>query len=115
MLAASGEASAEGQPTITIGKFTSEKVCSVYENYRGAWLVIERHNNFAALRDRITSALSESGQRCMRLQPGRLVFIDETAVTTKLTRLRGRSLCGKRLPAKASFGRWGTQTFIAGL
>jgi len=51
----------------------------------------------------------------MREAPGRLVFIDETSVTTKLTRLRGRSLCGTRLPAAAPFGRWGTQTFIAGL
>ena len=51
----------------------------------------------------------------MRLQPGRLVFIDETAVTTKMTRLRGRSPCGERLAADAPFGRWGTQTFIAGL
>lgn len=51
----------------------------------------------------------------MRLQPGRLVFIDETAVTTKMTRLRGRSLCGDRPQADAPFGRWDTQTFIAGL
>lgn len=54
-------------------------------------------------------------QPLMRLQPGRLVFIDETAVTTKMTRLRGRSLCGDRLQADAPFGRWDTQTFIAGL
>ncbi len=32
-----------------------------------------------------------------------------------MTRLRGRSLCGERLQAQAPFGRWGTQTFIAGL
>lgn len=51
----------------------------------------------------------------MRLEPGRLVFIDETAVTTKMTRLRGRSRRGTRLRARAPFGRWGTQTFIAGL
>ncbi len=51
----------------------------------------------------------------MRLEPARLVFIDETAVTTKMTRLRGRSRCGTRLRASAPFGRWGTQTFIAGL
>jgi hypothetical protein len=31
------------------------------------------------------------------------------------TRLRGRSPCGERLKAAAPFGRWGTQTFIAGL
>jgi len=51
----------------------------------------------------------------MRLEPHRLVFIDETAVTTKMTRLRGRSACGARLEADAPFGHWRTQTFIAGL
>ena len=51
----------------------------------------------------------------MRLDPRRLVFIDETSVNTKMTRLRGRSRRGTRLRAKAPFGRWGTQTFIAGL
>ena len=51
----------------------------------------------------------------MRLEPHRLVFLDETAVTTKMTRLRGRSLRGTRLEADAPFGHWRTQTFIAGL
>ena len=51
----------------------------------------------------------------MRRQPERLVFIDETSVKTNLTRLRGRSLRGHRLRMDAPFGRWGTQTFIAGL
>jgi transposase len=51
----------------------------------------------------------------MRQQPGRLVFIDETSITTKMTRLRGRSRKGQRLKAKAPFGHWGTQTFVAAL
>jgi transposase len=51
----------------------------------------------------------------MRTEPGRLIFIDETAVNTKMTRLRGRSLCGQRLSASAPFAKWDTQTFIAGL
>lgn len=51
----------------------------------------------------------------MRLEPHRLVFIDETAVTTKVTRLRGRSPRGTRLEADAPFGHWRTQTFIVGL
>lgn len=51
----------------------------------------------------------------MRLDPHRLVFIDETSVTTKMTRLRGRAPRGKRLKASAPFGGWKTQTFIAGL
>jgi transposase len=45
----------------------------------------------------------------------RLVFVDETGTTTKMTRLRGRCPRGQRLRAKAPFGHWKTQTFIAGL
>ncbi len=51
----------------------------------------------------------------MRLEPDRLVFIDETGTTTKMTRLRGRCLKGQRLKSKAPFGHWKTQTFVAGL
>jgi transposase len=45
----------------------------------------------------------------------RLVFLDETGTTTKMTRLRGRAHRGARLKADAPFGHWATQTFIAGL
>lgn len=51
----------------------------------------------------------------MRQQTHRLVFLDETGTTTKMTRLRGRSRRGARLKAGARFGHWATQTFIAGL
>ena len=51
----------------------------------------------------------------MRRQPARLVFIDETSVKTNMTPLRGRSLRGERLRADAPFGKWRTQTFVAGL
>jgi transposase len=54
-------------------------------------------------------------QPYMRRHQARLVFIDETSVNTKMTRLRGRARRGKRLKARAPFGKWGTQTFIAGL
>lgn len=51
----------------------------------------------------------------MRAEPHRLVFLDETSVKTNLTRLRGRALVGQRLHGSAPFGKWRTQTFIAGL
>jgi transposase len=51
----------------------------------------------------------------MRRQPERLVFVDETSVKTNMTPLRGRSLRGERLLADTPFGKWRTQTFIAGL
>ena len=47
--------------------------------------------------------------------PHRVVFLDETAVKTNLTRLRGWGQRGERLTMDASFGNWGTQTLIAGL
>jgi transposase len=54
-------------------------------------------------------------QARMREQPHRLIFLDETSVSTKVTRLRGRSRKGQRLHASAPFGHWKTHTFIAGL
>ncbi len=48
-------------------------------------------------------------------EPHRLVFVDETSTSTKMTRLRGRCVKGQRLKAKAPFGHWKTQTFVAGL
>ena len=49
------------------------------------------------------------------LDTTRLVFIDETAVTTNMVRLNGWSPCGERLVADAPMGHWETVTFIAGL
>ena len=37
----------------------------------------------------------------MRLEPNRLVFVDETGTTTKMTRLRGRARRGERVKASA--------------
>jgi transposase len=54
-------------------------------------------------------------QARMREQPHRLVFLDETSVNTKMTRLRGRSRKGQRLRMSAPFGHWKTHTFVAGL
>ena len=49
------------------------------------------------------------------LDPARLVFLDESGVNTKMTRLYGWAPKGERLKAKAPFGHWKTMTFIAGL
>jgi transposase len=57
----------------------------------------------------------EHRQPAMQKSPARLVFIDETSVKTNLTPLRGRCQKGERLQADAPFGKWNTQTFIAGL
>ena len=50
-----------------------------------------------------------------KLDPSRLVFIDETWAKTNMTRTHGRCARGKRLVAKAPHGRWQTLTFLAAL
>ena len=50
-----------------------------------------------------------------KLDPRRLVFIDETWAKTNMTRLRGWAPRGHRLPAKVPHGHWRTLTFLAAL
>jgi putative transposase len=50
-----------------------------------------------------------------RIDPGRLVFIDETWTKTNMAPLRGWAPCGQRLQGKAPYGHWKTMTFLAAL
>ena len=50
-----------------------------------------------------------------RLDPRRLVFLDETWAKTNMTRRHGRCRRGARLVAKVPHGRWRTLTFLAAL
>ena len=50
-----------------------------------------------------------------RLDPAKLIFIDETGTSTNMTRLRGRCRRGQRLVAKVPHGHWKMTTFVAGL
>ena len=50
-----------------------------------------------------------------RVDPHRLVFIDETWAKTNMAPLRGWSPKGQRLRAKVPFGHWKTMTFLAAL
>src|SRR5262244_1184712 len=49
------------------------------------------------------------------LDTTRLVFIDETAVTINMVRLRGRCPRGERLISHVPQGAWKTITFVAAL
>ena len=49
------------------------------------------------------------------LDPARLVFIDETAVSTNMVRLGGRAPRGVRLIGHVPLGEWQTITFVAAL
>jgi transposase len=50
-----------------------------------------------------------------RIEPERLVFIDETWTKTNMAPLRGWAPCGERLTTKVPHGRWKTTTFLAAL
>ena len=47
--------------------------------------------------------------------PQHLVFIDETALNTKMARLYGRSPMGRRCLGRIPYGHWQTSTFISAL
>jgi transposase len=71
----------------------------------------------AAEQDRpdVAAARKELKAEQPALKASRLVFIDETAVTTKMTRLYGRAPRGQRLVAKVPHGHWKTLTLVAAL
>ena len=50
-----------------------------------------------------------------KVEPERLVFIDETWTKTNMAALRGWAPLGIRLPAKVPHGHWTTTTFLAAL
>lgn len=50
-----------------------------------------------------------------KLDPARLVFLDETWAKTNMTRLRGWARRGQKLLAKVPHGHWRTLTFLAAL
>ena len=71
----------------------------------------------AAERER--ADVARARRRWMRAQgmfdPARLVFIDETAVSTNMARLWGRAPRGVRVIGRVPLGTWKTITFVAAL
>lgn len=50
-----------------------------------------------------------------RLDPAKLVFVDESGASTKMARLYGRAKRGRRVVGRVPWGHWKTVTFVAGL
>ena len=71
----------------------------------------------AAEQDRpdVAAARAELRAEQPKLRAPRLVFIDETAVTTKMVRHYGRAPRGERLVASVPHGHWKTLTVVAAL
>ena len=87
------------------------------------WRFLDRHNitfkKSLAAAERQRADVARARRRWMReqgmLDPARLVFIDETAVSTNLVRLRGRAPRGDRVIGSVPLGAWETITFVASL
>lgn len=63
----------------------------------------------------VAAARAELKAEQPSLDAPRLVFIDETSVTTKMVRHYGRSPRGERLVAKVPHGHWKSMTLVAAL
>jgi putative transposase len=72
---------------------------------------------FASEQDRpdVARRRAQWKARQKRIEPARLVFIDETWAKTNMAPLRGWGARGRRLRAKVPQGRWKTMTFLAAL
>jgi transposase len=66
-------------------------------------------------REDVAAARKAWQEQLNKLDPAKLVFIDETGAATNMARRHGRCKIGKRLLCKAPNGHWKTVTFIAGL
>jgi transposase len=88
------------------------------------WRFFKRHN-ITVKKKSVRAAeqqrpdVARARRRWMREQglfdPARLVFVDETATSTNMARLRGRCERGLRLIGHVPQGNWQTVTFVAGL
>ena len=63
----------------------------------------------------VAKARTEWRENQPNLNPGKLIFIDETSTKTNMVRLYGRAKRGTRLIDTSPHGHWKTSTFIAGL
>ena len=87
------------------------------------WRFLDRRNitfkKSLQAAERQRADVARARRRWMREQgmfdPDRLVFIDETAVSTNLVRLWGRAPCGVRVIGTVPLGAWETITFVAAL
>lgn len=80
-------------------------------------LYLQKKTIHAAEQDRPDVALRRAQWRdwSEKVDPRRLIFIDETWAKTNMTRLRGRAQRGARLVAKTPHGHWKTTTLIGAL
>ncbi len=63
----------------------------------------------------VAAARDEWRRNQSGLNPGKLIFLDETWTTTNMVRRYGRAPCGQRLVEAVPHGHWHISTYIGGL
>jgi transposase len=113
-----------GRPDLTLVETVAElRKQRIRTSRSSLWRFLDRHgvtlkkNLQAAERQR--ADVTRARRRWIRergmLDPARLVFIDETAASTNMVRLRGRAPRSVRLIGRVPLGAWQTITFVAAL
>ena len=112
------------QPDLTLEEAVAELRRRRIQTSRSSlWRFLDRHGitfkKSLQAEERQRADVARARRRWIReqgmLDPARLVFIDETAVSTNMVRLRGRAARGVRVIGHAPFGEWKTITFVAAL
>ena len=93
------------------------RVCRRAAAPSGAWACTVKNTVRASEHDRADVAAARAVWRTTAptLDPGRLVFLDESGVRTDLVRRYRRGRRGERVPDHAPDGRWHSTTFLAAL
>jgi transposase len=119
-----GEIDAEPRVTIMELREKLEEHCGMTFGYGTVWRFLARHKfthkkttAHAAEQDRddVAAAREVWFERQIELDPAKLVFIDETSVSTNMARRFGWSVRGERCRASVPHGHWKTTTLVAGL
>jgi transposase len=112
------------QPDLTLVETVAElRRRRIRTSRSSLWRFLDRHDitlkKSLQAAERQRAELARARRRWMReqgmLDPARLVFIDETAVSTNMVRLNGRAPRGVRLIGSVPLGTWETITFVAAL
>lgn len=82
-----------------------------------AGVAVEKKSLHASERDTETNRLKRAQflERIRRTPPEKLIFLDESGVTTSLTRLRGRCLGGRRIHEATPGGHWKILTVLGAM
>jgi len=114
----------EAAPDLTIEELRDElREHGVIVGYGTVWRFFEREaitfkkSVRAAEQERpdVAEARRQWKNDQTKLDPTKLVFVDETGASTQMARLYGRAKRGRRVVSAIPWGHWKTVTFVAGL